>query len=192
VVHRDKALLFTGRPLIDVFDLAKEKWSSFETTYSPTEADIEAGVVSDWPYPNEKLSDTTMQIVKGKLYVFGGAHATTSIGCNLFMVLDLSSRKWRRLSGYVRAPKHADYTCPGPRKSSSSWVSTDKTRIFLLFGHCDRQGASFHDEVHGSDEAYAYDDMWSWSIQDERWRRERMSGNPPCARTEMACVYVGS
>lgn len=119
-----------------------------------------------------------------------GSHATTAMGCNLFMELDLATRKWRRLTGYVRAPEYADYTCPGPRNSASSWVSADKKRIFLLFGHADREGAGFHGESHGAGSAYGYTDMWSWDIDTERWRRERMSGNPPCARTETGYTYV--
>ncbi|RDB24340.1 hypothetical protein Hypma_008408 [Hypsizygus marmoreus] len=31
--------------------------------------------------------------------------------------------------------------------------------------------------------------MWSWDIQAEKWRRERLAGNPPCPRTEIACTY---
>ncbi|KAJ7105881.1 hypothetical protein C8R44DRAFT_681315 [Mycena epipterygia] len=189
LVHNNNAILFTGRPTIDVFDLANETWTSFRTTYSPTAADIQACVQDGWPYPRQMCSDATIQIAHNKLYVFGGAHATTSIGCNLFMELDLTTRKWRRLTGYVRAPKNGDYTCPGPRKSASSWVSTDKERIFLMLGQADREGASFNNELHGASCAFGYEDMWSWSINDECWRRERMSGNPPCARTEMACAY---
>ncbi|KAJ6550177.1 hypothetical protein B0H19DRAFT_1160557 [Mycena capillaripes] len=189
LVHDDTALLFTGRPTIDVFNLVAETWNSFRTTYAPTSADLAAGVKDGWPYPRQLSSDATMQIVQNKLYVFGGSHATTAIGCNLFMELDLTTRKWRRLTGYVRAPEHADYTCPGPRKSASSWVSPDKKRIFLMFGQADREGASFHGELHGATSAFGYEDMWSWNIGAERWRRERMSGNPPCARTEMAYAY---
>ncbi|KAJ6616607.1 hypothetical protein B0H10DRAFT_2164590 [Mycena sp. CBHHK59/15] len=79
--------------------------------------------------------------------------------------------------------------CPGPRKRTSSWVSTDKKRIFLMFGQADCEGAHFNNELHGASSAFGYEDMWSWSIEEERWRRERMSGNPPCARTQMACAY---
>ncbi|KAJ7077529.1 hypothetical protein B0H15DRAFT_924949 [Mycena belliarum] len=189
LVHNDTALLFTGRAAVDVLDLKTEKWSSFTTTYVPTAADRAAGVVGSWPYPGHTLADATMQIVGGKLYVFGGAHRTTSMGCNLFMQLDLATRRWRRLSGTVRVTEHGDYSCPGPRKSAASWVSPDKTRLFLLFGSFDRQAATMHDELHGSDESFGYADFWSWSIQDETWRRERMAGNPPCARTEMAFAY---
>ncbi|KAJ6549143.1 hypothetical protein DFH09DRAFT_989119 [Mycena vulgaris] len=189
LVHNDTAILFTGRPTVDVFDLVAEKWTSFKTTYSATAADIQAGIQDGWPYPGQMCFDATMQITHGKLYVFGGTHRTTAIGCNLFMELDLATRKWRRLTGYVRAPKNADYSCPGPRKNACSWVSTDKKRVFLMFGHADREGASLHGELHQAISAFGYGDMWSWGIAEERWRRERMSGNPPCARTESAYAY---
>ncbi|KAJ7088234.1 hypothetical protein C8R43DRAFT_298122 [Mycena crocata] len=190
LLHNNTAILFTGRPTVDVFDLQSETWSSFLTTYTPTAEDIQAGVQSGWPYPANQLEDATMQIAHGKLYVFGGSHGTTVVGCNLFMELDLTTRKWRRLTGYVRSPQHADYSCPGPRKSASSWVSTDKKRIFVMFGQADREGGKMHSElhIHGTS-AFGYEDMWSWSIEDARWRRERMSGNPPCSRTEMASAY---
>ncbi|KAJ7687742.1 hypothetical protein B0H17DRAFT_1136098 [Mycena rosella] len=189
LTHNDTALLFTGRPTIDLFDLANETWSSFDTTYSVTAADVRAGVVDGWPYPGRQLCDATMQIVDGKLYVFGGAHATTLMGCNLFMELDLTTRVWRRLSGYVRAPKDADYACPSPRKSAASWASPDKTRLYLLFGHFDRE-APKPGELHRAGEAFGHEDFWSWSIKEARWRRERMAGNPPCARTELSYTYA--
>ncbi|KAJ7438944.1 hypothetical protein B0H11DRAFT_2293635 [Mycena galericulata] len=189
LVHNDRAILFTGRPTVDVFNLKTETWGSFQTTFSPTSADIAAGVVDGWPYPGKKCCDTTMQILNDKLYVFGGSHETTRMGCNLLMELDLLTRKWRRLSGTVRVTEHGDYSRPGPRKSASSWVSLDKTRIFLLFGSFDREAAHFNNELHGSEESFGYDDFWSWSVEEETWRQERMSGNPPCARTEMACTY---
>ncbi|KAF7371251.1 hypothetical protein MSAN_00760900 [Mycena sanguinolenta] len=189
LVYRDQAIIFTGRPTVDTFDLRSETWSSFQTTYVATPADIEAGVIGGWPYPGMRCADATMKIVDDKLYVFGGHHRTTSMGSNLFMVLDLTTKKWRRLSGTVRVTRHSDYSCPGPRKSASSWVSQDKKRIYLAFGSFDREAAKSHNELHGADEAYGYGDFWSWHVEKEVWRRERMVGNPPCGRTEAACVY---
>ncbi|KAJ7098521.1 hypothetical protein B0H15DRAFT_580440 [Mycena belliarum] len=188
LVHNDTALLFTGRPTIGVFDLASETWSSFETTYAATAADVRAGVTDGWPYPGRHCADATTQIVDGTLYVFGGAHSGTIMGCNLFMALDLATRAWRRLSGSVRPPKDGDYTCPGPRKSAASWASPDKTRLYLLYGHFDREAAA-RGELHGAGEAFGYEDFWSWGIKEECWRRERMAGNPPCARTELSYTY---
>ncbi|KAJ6450126.1 hypothetical protein C8R47DRAFT_1171203 [Mycena vitilis] len=188
LVYNDTALLFTGRPTLDVFDLKTESWGSVYTTYSPTPADLAAGVSGGWPYPGNSSCDAMMQVIGDKLYVFGGTHRTTQMGCNLFMELDLATRKWRRLSGTVRVTEHADHSCPGPRKTSASWVSADKTRLFLLFGIFDREEAK-PGELHGADVAFGCSDFWSWSVKDEVWRQERMAGNPPCSRTEMACAY---
>lgn len=192
IVHGNKAILVTGRPDVDYFDLETETWGSFRTTYTPTPEDVAAGVKNKWPFPGKTLCDSTMQIANGKLYVFGGTHRTTNIGCNLFMELDLTSKIWRRLSGYPMAPALADYTVPGPRRSASSWISQDKQRFYVMFGQCDREGAKLNGELHAGDEAYAYDDMWSWNFEQEKWRRERLSGNPPCPRSEMSCTYVSA
>jgi hypothetical protein len=184
----NKAYLFTGRPELDFFDLSTQKWGSITTTYKRADGDTEAGL-GLWPYPNRHLTDSTQQIVHGKLYVFGGTHGTTSIGCNLFMELDLDSRKWKRLSGTVM-PITADYSCPGPRKTPSSWIDKAGERIYLVFGECDREGAEHTGEPHGADCGYPYGDFWSWNIKEGKWRRERVVGNPPCPRSEVACTYV--
>jgi len=187
-VYEEKAYLFTGRPQVDFFDLVAESWGSINTTYNRSENDTRAGV-GTWPYPGGSLTDAVMEIVHGKMYVFGGTHKKTNIGCNLFMQLDLSTKEWRRLSGTVMAIE-PDYSSPGPRKTPSSWVDKGKDRIFLMFGQCDREGAKYSGELHGADSGYAFEDFWSWDIKDGKWRRERMSGNPPCPRSEMACAYV--
>ncbi|KAJ7121555.1 hypothetical protein C8R44DRAFT_981641 [Mycena epipterygia] len=189
VVYNDTAILFTGRPSVDVFDLKTETWSTFHTTYTPTPADIAAGVVGGWPYPGKSSCDNTIQILGNKIYVFGGGHNTTRMGCNLFMELNLSTQKWRRLSGTVRVTEHGDYSCPGPRKTPASWVSADKTRIYILFGIFDRETAYMNNELHGETVPFGCSDFWSWSIIDEAWRQERLAGNPPCSRNEMACAY---
>ncbi|KAJ7677565.1 hypothetical protein B0H17DRAFT_1236319 [Mycena rosella] len=189
VVHTDIALLFVRRPSIDFFDLKAETWGCFETTYAPTPEDLAAGVIGGWPYPGMSCMDATMQIVNNTLYVFGGSHSKTRLGCNLFMALDLSTRRWRRLSGTVHVTEDGDYSCPGPRKSAASWVSPDRARIYVLFGNCDRDAAHFHNERHASDTAFAHTDFWSWNVKHEIWRQERMAGNPPCARTEMGYAY---
>ncbi|KIK05339.1 hypothetical protein K443DRAFT_130487 [Laccaria amethystina LaAM-08-1] len=114
-------------------------------------------------------------------------HGGTKIGCNLFMELDLSTNEWRRLSGYVMPPAKGDYSRPGPRVSPSSWA--EKGRFWLLMGQCDREGARLTGELHGAHIGFPYSDMWSWDIDGEKWRRERVVGNPPSSRAEMACTY---
>jgi hypothetical protein len=190
IVHENKAYLFTGRPQIDYFDLVTEKWGSIMTTYKRTKSDELHGITNKWPYPEKVVSHAAQQISQGKLYVFGGKHGTTNIGCNLFMELDLETKAWRRLSGHVMPPPNNDYALPGPRKAAASWITKDKNRFYLLFGQCDRNGAYLKNEPHGDEDAYQFEDMWSWDITTEKWRRERLAGNPPCPRTEMACSYV--
>lgn len=45
-------------------------------------------------------------------------------------------------------------------------------------------------ELHQAEMAYPYRDFWSYSISEVKWRRERISGNPPLSRTEMGCTFV--
>lgn len=191
-VYNDKAYLFTGQPDIDVFDLKTQKWGLVTSTFEPTAADIVAGVdpVRKWSYPVWTSQGATQQVVGDRLYVFGGTHGLTIMGCNLFMVLDLKTLRWRRLTGTLNVRRAADYACPGPRNASSSWVSGDKKRIYLIFGECDRSAASMHKEPHGSFYGYAYEDFWSWDVEKEEWRLERLVGNVPCPRSEAACTYV--
>ncbi|KDR67041.1 hypothetical protein GALMADRAFT_232259 [Galerina marginata CBS 339.88] len=184
-----KAYLFTGRPVVDFFDLTTKTWGSITTKFVRTEpADTQAGIKA-WPYPGTQLTDSTQQIIREKLYVFGGTHANTNVGCNLFMVLDLKTKEWRRLSGTAMAPRDADVTVPGPRKTPNSWHEPAANKFCLIFGECDRMGASLKGELHGGECGHAFDDFWSWDIGARKWTRERMVGNVPCPRSEAACVY---
>ncbi|KDQ51405.1 hypothetical protein JAAARDRAFT_185207 [Jaapia argillacea MUCL 33604] len=184
VVHKDRAHLFTGRPSIDYFDLKAEKWGLIPARY-------DAGGSRDWPYRGRSVTDYAMCVVGGKIYVFGGYAKENPLGCNFFMVLDLSRRdlQWERLSGKTGALE-ADHSCPGPRKHVSSWVNKEQDRIYIMYGEADRQGAFIAgDTHHGKMTSYSYEDIWGWSIPERRWRRERVSGNIPCPRSEMACTY---
>ena len=188
--EQKRAYLFTGRPEVDYFDLTTNTWGSMLTKFvHGGQSDTKAGI-KNWPYPKAQLTDSTQQIANEKLYVFGGTHGDTNIGCNLFLVLDLKTRQWKRLSGYVMPPKNSDPTCPGPRKTPNSWVDNASDRFYLINGECDRLGASLSGELHGGDCGHPFDDFWSWNIKEGKWRRERMVGNTPCPRSEAACVYV--
>jgi len=85
------------------------------------------------------------------------------------MELDLKTRKWQRLSGYVMRPEDVDYLCQGPRKHVVSWVGKDKSKFFLCYGHIDWQGWQLRNESHGKKEAFCYMDMWSWDLKEEKW-----------------------
>jgi hypothetical protein len=182
-VHADRAYLFTGRPQVDFFDLKRRQWSTVKTEFKRD--DGRAGP-APWPYPNFHVSDYTMQMIGGRMYVFGGSHADASLGTNLFVSLDLETRKWTRLSG--TALPTPDYSCPGPRKWPASWVVED--RLYIMYGVADRQGAQMQNQPNAASDAFGYSDFWSWSLKDQKWRREIISGNPPCPRAEMACTYV--
>ncbi|KAL0961429.1 hypothetical protein HGRIS_006375 [Hohenbuehelia grisea] len=189
IPYNDKAYLFTGRPNVDVFDLVTQQWSSFRTSYTPTSNDRRhGGIEGRWMYPGSQLTDSTQQIVDGKLYVFGGTHGTTNIGCNLFMVLDLQTRQWTRLSGTPMALK-PDLSSPGPRKTPSSWVDATNNKIYVFSGECARNGAHLQNEPHGADDGYAFADLWCWYIKEGHWKRERMVGNIPCPRSEVAFTW---
>ncbi|TEB27444.1 hypothetical protein FA13DRAFT_1736574 [Coprinellus micaceus] len=193
VVHREekRAYLITGRSRVDYFDLVTERWGSIKTTFQATEEDRRCGVKNNWPFRGENLTDATVVINKGKIYTFGGQHADTNIGCNLFMELDLATKRWKRLTGYVMSPPDANYSIPGPRQSACGWVGPDGDRIYLFLGVATRDGpmATGKPELHGESESYPYRDFWSWSISEGKWRRERISGNPPITRTEMGYTF---
>ncbi|KAJ6543642.1 hypothetical protein B0H10DRAFT_2244374 [Mycena sp. CBHHK59/15] len=178
VPHADgRAFVFTGCPMVAVFDTKRKKWSVMRTT-------IEGG---EWPYASMRLLEYSMQCVRDRLYVFGGTHEHSVIGCDLLMELHIPSAKWRRLSG-AAVPVPSDFG-PGPRTQSHSWVAKDKTKIFFMYGEADRQGAMLNKQPHAAFYSYGYDDLWSWDIMGEKWTRERLRGNIPSPRAEMSCTY---
>lgn len=134
------------------------------------------------------LRDYAIQMMDGKLYVFGGSNDKAALGSNLFIVLDIEKRQWEKLSGTVE-PK-ADNKCPGPRHCATSWVDEFDGRMMLMYGEADRQSAKIAGQPNAGYNGYGYDDLWSWNVRDRKWRRERLVGNPPCPRSEMSHTYV--
>lgn len=183
VVYKDKAYLFTGSPRVDYFDLITGRWGHISTTLMRS-----GGRSRSWPHPHNRLSEYTMQVAHGKLYVFGGKHTEAAIGCNVFMSLDIETKRWEILSGTVQCV--ADSSCPGPRRYTSSWIDGTNERFMLMYGEADRMGAKMAGQPQGGFHGYGYDDLWSWHLKDRKWRRERIVGNPPCPRSEMAVNYV--
>lgn len=184
-VHEDKAYLFTGRPEVDFYDLINNKWGSFTTRFAQTNGRPGNG---PWMYPDDNLTDYTVQMVAGKLYIFGGTFKKAAIGCNLLCALDVVSGEWTHLSGTIE-PK-ADYSCPGPRKWPASWVNKAQDTIYILHGMADRPAARMHNQAHSEEEGHGCLDFWSWHIPTRKWRQERINGNPPTPRAEAAFVYV--
>ena len=109
-VYKDKAYLFTGRPLADYFDLVTEQWGTLPTKFK-RDSGLKNGDTRDIMCMN-----TPCKWQKANLTSWGGGggvHDDAALGCNLFMRLDLETRQWERLSGTVLA--QADNICPGPR-----------------------------------------------------------------------------
>lgn len=188
-IHNNRAYLVTGKAEVDYFDLITEEWGSVMTTYKRTAADKKAGVHEQWVFPVWNILDSTQEVVGDILYLFGGTHGECIIGTNLFVQLDLKTMEWTRLSGTLRPGEIADYSCPGPRKTPSSWVDRDQERIYLIFGECDRSAGIAKGDRHAAEHGYAYEDFWSWDIKAKEWRMERLVGNVPCPRSEAACTY---
>lgn len=177
-VWKDRAYVFTGSPTIYFFDLIAEKWDRLKTN----------GQIL---YPSNKVQDFGMLIVQGKMYVFGGTHSQSELGCDLFQVLDLQTLRWQHLSGFLR-PLEPTWDHPGPRRYPSMWANRDELEITLMFGEADRTTAQFRGETHGSIQGHAYDDTWNYTIATNVWRRDIIRGNAPCPRSEMSTIYVGN
>jgi hypothetical protein len=134
-VHEHKAYLFAGRPQVDFFDLTTQTWGSIQTHFKRSDGTPGTG---RWMYPGG-LTDYTMQMIKGQLYVFGGTHDKAAIGSNLLCVLDIATREWTHLSGTLEA--NADYSLLGPRKWPASWVNPKQDTIYIIHGLADRPAA---------------------------------------------------
>ncbi|KDR73272.1 hypothetical protein GALMADRAFT_251865 [Galerina marginata CBS 339.88] len=179
----DKAYYFTGSPDLLYFDLKASKWSSLKTTFESDDV-----IKQSWPYPDKKLQDFTMNCVGNKLYVFGGRHGHLALGCDLFLELDIPTAVWRRLSGEPEALTPS-FLSPGPRINACSWITKDKKDFWLMYGDANRMGAKLGGEPHGAMSSHEYDDIWTWNFASRKWKREKLVGNGPSPRTEMASVY---
>ena len=184
VDHADhRAYFFHGRPVLDVFDLRTNRWSQITTKMA-------RGSGGPWPL-KPGYAEFCMTIVKRKLYVFGGTLPDWSLGGNLLMALDLTSRKWTRLSGEPDKNVQPNLKVPGPRKQAMMWVDKAEERLWVMYGEADRSGAKQMREMKfAADESHVHNDCWSWGIATKEWRQERIAGNAPCPRSEAGIVHV--
>lgn len=176
-VWDNKAWLFTGSTRIWIFDLITEKWKSVLTEI----------LGKKWPYFGKSVCEYALEIVDGKLYVFGGDDGKTSLGTNIFMQLDLATFWWTYLGGTSECVPTVRF--PDLRRFPSSWVVPAQKRIYILYGNVGRQAASLGGHPQGSMNDYTNEDLWSYDVTEQTWRRERLRGNFPSPRTEMACAY---
>ncbi|KAI0039600.1 hypothetical protein FA95DRAFT_1591490 [Auriscalpium vulgare] len=177
----NKAYLYTGRLVLDVFDLQSQTWSELTTTWASPDRTL-------WPFSRSEHFEYSMILVQGTLYVFGGTLRHCVLGCDLLMALDLKTRRWHKLSGDPASPT-PDPLSPGPRRNAAMWVDGQKKKIWIMFGEADRQSARQSHQANGAQLGYGYDDCWTWDIAGKFWQRERVAGNPPCARSEMGNTF---
>ncbi|KZV74271.1 hypothetical protein PENSPDRAFT_215168 [Peniophora sp. CONT] len=184
-VNENTLYYFAGFDTLYAFDLVKRKW------WDRTVQALPGVKGSRWP-TDEALRwfASTYAPRREHFYVFGGKHGDERLGCDLFLVINMRTGQWRQLSGNARAGEiRADYHVPGPRVNAMMWADADEKKIYLLGGEADRSGAFMNKQEHGASISYPYDDFWSWDIEGEFWTRERVSGNPPCPRSEVGYVF---
>ncbi|KII88508.1 hypothetical protein PLICRDRAFT_161680 [Plicaturopsis crispa FD-325 SS-3] len=176
-VYKDTAWMFQGEKTVWAFDLVREQWKKVETSFS-----------GKWPYFHP-LSEHCVEIFEDVMYVFGGDDSRTDLGVNIFMALDLKTLKWTHLGGTSHAVTTNDM--PMLRRHASSWIVPEQKRLYIMYGNICRVAAQLKGKPHGNEEDYNHEDLWSYSISEKKWRRERLRGSFPSPRTEMASVYHG-
>ncbi|KAL6306427.1 hypothetical protein BKA93DRAFT_816487 [Sparassis latifolia] len=164
-VHGNKAYAFTGRATIE----------QIRTTFVGAN-----GHSAPWPYAENDVDECAVHIVRGRI--------SCMLGINCFMVLDLATKRWEKLSGTTGEPI-ADSTCPGPRKRLASWVDARGEKIYFMYGMADRAASQMFHQPHPAQASHGYDDLWSWDIQQGKWYRERLVGNTPCPRAELSHAF---
>ncbi|VDB85532.1 unnamed protein product [Peniophora sp. CBMAI 1063] len=184
-VNENTLYFFAGFDTLYAFDLVKRKWKNRTVQALP------AVPGTRWP-TDDALCEfaSTYAPRREHFYVFGGKHSDERLGCDLFLVINMRTGQWRKLSGNARAADlRADYRSPGPRGNAMLWTDADEKKIYLFGGEADRSGAMINGQKHGAGVSYPYDDFWSWDIEGEFWTRGRVSGNPPCPRSEAGYVF---
>jgi len=87
-----------------------------------------------------------MQMVEGRLYVFGGTYKQSHIGCNLFMILDLGDAAMVS-TVWDSAPRRT-ILVPDRGDCAWSWVNRDRDRMYLMCGEANRHGAKLSGDMH--------------------------------------------
>ncbi|KAJ7767006.1 hypothetical protein DFH07DRAFT_769680 [Mycena maculata] len=114
-----------------------------------------------------------------QLYVFGGQHNATRMGCNLFVELNLSTRKMASAQRDHPHHKAQGFFVSMPAKERTILGDFRSHPRLPDLPDLYREAAHFNNEPHGSElEAIRNTDFWSWSMKDEVWRQEGMSSNP--------------
>ena len=168
------AWLFFGLHYVLKFDMILKRWKYVETKLGSDEP---------WPY-DTIIKGYCAEIFEGVLHIFGGIASFGSRGSNLHMALDLRRLLWTRLGG-TNNSKVVTKGMPPSRHSAASWVAREERRMFVLYGSAGTPALPNS----SSGPKYQHDDMWSYSFDERVWRRERLRGNFPSPRANMASVY---
>ena len=179
-VYNDYAWFFTGHKDVLRFNMNTETWDYVSIKMSE-------GKKQKWPYKDKGLVNPSITLAGHHLYIFGGDIKFGKEGTDSFMVIDLDSLQWRFL-GDSSLYKNADYPgkyWPPPRCGAGCWFAPHEKRIYLLFGTSEQQDRYNNPAENPEYDPY-YSDLWSYSIKKETWERERVRGNPPCPREDMA------
>ncbi|THH27827.1 hypothetical protein EUX98_g6367 [Antrodiella citrinella] len=171
-----KAYLFSGPQKIWIFDCATEKWNSKTTTLRGA-----------WPYPNNDLFAFTSAILEGKLYIFGGDDSESRLGVDIFMELDLTTFRWKHINGATGVVPNRN--TPGLRVFTALTAVPEQRKLYLCFGDANRSQAERSGHPSGFHTDYVYNDLWSYSVDTQGWKRERLRGNFPSPRAEHCTVY---
>ncbi|KZW03705.1 hypothetical protein EXIGLDRAFT_634947 [Exidia glandulosa HHB12029] len=179
-VRDSRVYCFLGKPTIAVFDLVTEEWSIIGTSMQP-------GV--RWPYHSngDRLEAFATAILDHNLYVFGGDDAKTFLGTNIFMALDLNTMRWSHISGTTGlvTPLYGIEL----RTNPAMWAVPSERRLFVMYGAAKRSNAYMGSMEGGASTDFAYTDIWSFHVDNGQWTREKLRGNHPSWRTEMACTW---
>ncbi|KAJ7802829.1 hypothetical protein B0H14DRAFT_3884360 [Mycena olivaceomarginata] len=165
-------IVFLGWPAaIAVFDTTQCTWEMMKTTF------VHDAHMHTWPYHDWRVTEYTAQCVGDRLYIFGGIHG-----------------RERDRHGPSNGAPHPQPQVAAPKRIRGPqalcvepWAAGNAATA----GWSDRPTTEHIQQAHYGPPFYshAYADLWSWNINAEQWRRERLCGNVPSSRSEMACTY---
>lgn len=185
VVYKKRAYIFSGNCCLLLFDLSTETW---EERYHTTMKDPSLDWRDVWSGISADCSKYTADVIGNKMYLFGGRDSVSYMGRDMLLSLDLTAEPglWEVHSG-TQKPTPNGGVLPGLRQCHVSWTLGPK--LYIAFGSADRwQGVKFNDPQ-ASYLDFGYGDMWSYDTRYRIWKKEKLRGNLPAARTEAGYTH---
>lgn len=177
----DRAYLFTGHPDLLTFNFLTEKWETGTRTW------LRDRTLQWWDvFSKEQMGYYTFHTIGDMLVFYGGADEDTVIGRNRLIVLDMKTKLWDVLSGTRNAV--ADNVNPSPKVDAVCWSIGRK--LYIGYGNANLAAGRMKYHPEGDHDDYSYCDLWSWDFDKKgKWVKEKLRGNFPCHRTEVAHSY---